>query len=241
MALGACSSGSPSDFTPPEAPGPPTAEVDVINRHAAEFADEVPRRPAGSQQEQIAATYILGHLQQAGYPARLDGVPVGDLVRSTNVIAVPRGGAEPRYLVAVAYDTPEDESVSAVSIGVFLEVARALSVVGGDRPVEFVALGAEFAEPSEGHLGSRAMARLLTGDGFEPQIIYLSPELSGDALSAQGPLSEDLQAGAGVTGDTQAAGAAEVFEEAGFEVTLVDGAPEVVARRLVEFLAGAPG
>jgi len=215
--------------------------VDVINRHAAEFADEVPRRPAGSQQEQIAATYILGHLQQAGYPARLDGVPVGDLVRSTNVIAVPRGGAEPRYLVAVAYDTPEDESVSAVSIGVFLEVARALSVVGGDRPVEFVALGAEFAEPSEGHLGSRAMARLLTGDGFEPQIIYLSPELSGDALSAQGPLSEDLQAGAGVTGDTQAAGAAEVFEEAGFEVTVVDGAPEVVARRLVEFLAGAPG
>ena len=215
--------------------------MDVINRHAAEFADEVPRRPAGSQQEQIAATYILGHLQQAGYPARLDGVPVGDLVRSTNVIAVPRGGAEPRYLVAVAYDTPEDESVSAVSIGVFLEVARALSVVGGDRPVEFVALGAEFAEPSEGHLGSRAMARLLTGDGFEPQIIYLSPELSGDALSAQGPLSEDLQAGAGVTGDTQAAGAAEVFEEAGFEVTVVDGAPEVVARRLVEFLAGAPG
>ena len=215
--------------------------MDVINRHAAEFADEVPRRPAGSQQEQIAATYILGHLQQAGYPARLDGVPVGDLVRSTNVIAVPRGGAEPRYLVAVAYDTPEDESVSAVSIGVFLEVARALSVVGGDRPVEFVALGAEFAEPSEGHLGSRAMARLLTGDGFEPQIIYLSPELSGDALSAQGPLSEDLQAGAGVTGDTQAAGAAEVFIEAGFEVTLVDGAPEVVARRLVEFLAGAPG
>ena len=241
MALGACSSGPPSDFTPPEAPGPPTAEVDVINRHAAEFADEVPRRPAGSQQEQIAATYILGHLQQAGYPARLDGVPVGDLVRSTNVIAVPRGGAEPRYLVAVAYDTPEDESVSAVSIGVFLEVARALSVVGGDRPVEFVALGAEFAEPSEGHLGSRAMARLLTGDGFEPQIIYLSPELSGDALSSQGPLSEDLQAGAGVTGDTQAAGAAEVFEEAGFEVTVVDGAPEVVARRLVEFLAGAPG
>jgi len=215
--------------------------VDVINRHAAEFADEVPRRPAGSQQEQIAATYILGHLQQAGYPARLDGVPVGDLVRSTNVIAVPRGGAEPRYLVAVAYDTPEDESVSAVSIGVFLEVARALSVVGGDRPVEFVALGAEFAEPSEGHLGSRAMARLLTGDGFEPQIIYLSPELSGDALSSQGPLSEDLQAGGGVTGDTQAAGAAEVFEEAGFEVTVVDGAPEVVARRLVEFLAGAPG
>ena len=215
--------------------------MDVINRHAAEFADEVPRRPAGSQQEQIAATYILGHLQQAGYPARLDGVPVGDLVRSTNVIAVPRGGADPRYLVAVAYDTPEDESVSAVSIGVFLEVARALSVVGGDRPVEFVALGAEFAEPSEGHLGSRAMARLLTGDGFEPQIIYLSPELSGDALSAQGPLSEDLQAGAGVTGDTQAAGAAEVFIEAGFEVTLVDGAPEVVARRLVEFLAGAPG
>jgi hypothetical protein len=215
--------------------------VDVIDRHAAEFADEVPRRPAGSQQEQIAATYILGHLQQAGYPARLDGVPVGDLVRSTNVIAVPRGGAEPRYLVAVAYDTPEDESMSAVSIGVFLEVARALSVVGGDRPVEFVALGAEFAEPSEGHLGSRAMARLLTGDGFEPQIIYLSPELSRDALSAQGPLSEDLQAGAGVTGDTQAAGAAEVFEEAGFEVTVVDGAPEVVARRLVEFLAGAPG
>ncbi|MGI8942446.1 MAG: hypothetical protein ACR2H7_11245 [Actinomycetota bacterium] len=241
MALGACSSGSPSDFTPPEAPGPPTAEVDVINRHAAEFADEVPRRPAGSQQEQIAATYILGHLQQAGYPARLDGVPVGDLVRSTNVIAVPRGGAEPHYLVAVAYDTPEDESVSAVSLGVFLEVARALSVVGGDRPVEFVALGAEFAEPSEGHLGSRAMARLLTGDGFEPHIIYLSPELSGDALSSQGPLSEDLQAGAGVTGDTQAAGAAEVFEEAGFEVTVVDGAPEVVARRLVEFLAGAPG
>ena len=209
-ALGACSDSG--EVPRPEPSGPPTPEASVVDDHAAQFADEVARRPAGSQQEQIAATYILGHLQQAGYPARLDAVPVGDLVRSTNVIAVPPQGAEPRYVIAVPYDTPPDEALDAHAIGVFLEVARALSVRNLDHAVEFVALGAEFSELGDRGRGSRALVERLKDDGVDPEILYLDPGA---------PVKSSL----------------EILEDAGLDVTLVSGSPEGVAERLMELLS----
>jgi len=243
LVLGCSSAPSPRS-TSPEAPGPPEVRPGAIERHAAKFAEELPERPAGSNEEQIAASYILGFLQQAGYPGRLDGVPVADLVRSTNVIGTPPDGATPEYLVAVPYGTPPDEAPDAHSIGVFLEVARALSVMEPGHPVEFVALGAEFGQQEAGTLGSRAMATLLQEESFEPQIIYLSPDLSDDSFYAEGPLAGEFEpaSSAGTAPLHQVAlAAAKVYRNEGFRVTVIDGNPQEVALTLLEFLSRRSG
>ncbi|MGH2776619.1 MAG: hypothetical protein ACRDJT_14470 [Actinomycetota bacterium] len=235
-----CSASPSSEVARPDAPGPPDPRPEVIERHATQFADELPERPPGSNEEQVAASYILGFLQQAGYPGRLDGVPVADLVRSTNVIGTPPEGATPEYLVAVPYGTPPNQALDARSIGVFLEVARALSVRGLDHPVEFVALGAEFAEQERGTLGSVAMASLLHEESFEPQIIYLSPVLSGDVLYAQGPLAGEFEPDEVANEpapDRVARAAADVYRTEGFDVTIVDGNAAEAADTLIEFLS----
>jgi hypothetical protein len=158
---------------------------------------------------------------------------------------VPPQGDEPRYVIAVPYDTPPGEALDAHAIGVFLEVARALSVRGLDHAVEFVALVAEFTEPGEGSSGSRALVERLADEGIAPQIIYLSPQLiqggaPGDGFYAEGPLADQLEER--TTLEKQNAGPAvrsslKLYAEAGFEATLVGGVPEVVAQKLIEFLA----
>lgn len=235
-----CSANPSSEVARPEVPGPPDPQPEVIQRHTTQFADELPERPPGSNEEQVAASYLLGFLQQAGYPGRLDGVPVADLVRSTNVIGTPPEGATPEYLVAVPYGTPANQALDARSLGVFLEVARALSVRGLDHPVEFVALGAEFAEREKGTLGSVAMASLLQEEKFEPQIIYLPPVLSGDAFYARGPLAGEFEPDVAPNEpamDQVTLAAADVYRNEGFDVTIVDGDAPEVADALVEFLS----
>ena len=235
-----CSTTAPPPDSSAVPPGPPDARPEAIERHATQFADELPERPPGGNEEQVAASYILGFLQQAGYPGRLDGVPVADLVRSTNVIGTPPRGATPEYLVAVPYGTPPNEALDAHSIGVFLEVARALSVRESDHAVEFVALGAEFAEQEAGTLGSRAMASLLHEESLEPRIIYLSPELSGDAFYAEGPLASEFEpaSSAGTAPLHEVAlAAADLYRNEGFDVTIVDGNAAEVADTLIEFLS----
>ena len=242
LALG-CSSAPPSDTTP-EPPGPPEVRPAAIERHAAQFADELPERPPGSNEEQVAASYILGFLQQAGYPGRLDGVPFADLVRSTNVIGTPPDGGPPEYVVAVPYSTPPGQVLDAHSIGAFLEVARALNARDGTHLVEFVALGAEFAEQEAGTLGSRTMASLLSEESVEPRVIYLSPVLSGDGFYARGPLDSDFDPEVPANEPPlhpAAQEAARAFENEGFEVTLVGGDPVEVAVTLLEFLSTTSG
>lgn len=239
VVLGCSSSPSP-EVTRAEAPGPPEFQPEVIDRHAAQFADELPERPPGSNEEQVAASYILGFLQQAGYPGRLDGVPVADLVRSTNVIGTPPQGAPPEYVVVVPYGTPPNEALDAHSMGVFLEVARALSVRERGHSVEFVALGAEFAEQEDGTLGSEAMVSLLRAESLEPQIIYLSPVLSGDSFYAQGPLASEFEPDETANEpplNQIALAAADAYREEGFDATIVDGDAEDVADTLLEFLS----
>jgi hypothetical protein len=242
-ALG-CSSDPPREVAQTEPPGPPDPRAETIETHATQFSQELPQRPPGSNEEQVAASYILGFLQQAGYPGRLEGVPVADLVRSTNVIATPPRGADPEYVVALGYGTPPNDPLDAHSIGAFLELARALSVRAPDHPVEFVALGAEFAEQEDGTLGSKAMATLLIEESLEPQVIYLSPVLSGDGFYARGPLANEfepeVQASEGPlhpVADT----AASVYRDEGFDVTVIDGEPLEVAETLLEFLSTTSG
>jgi hypothetical protein len=243
MALG-CTSGPSREVARTEPPGLPDPRAETIERHATQFSEELPVRPPGSNEEQVAASYVLGFLQQAGYPGRLEGVPVADLIRSTNVIATPPRGAEPAYLVALGYGTPPDDALDAQSIGAFLELARALSVRAPGHAVEFVALGAEFAEQEDGTLGSKAMATLLIEESLEPDVIYLSPVLSGDGFYAQGPLANDFESDAEAARGplhSTAETAASVYRDEGFDVTVIDGEPLEVAETLLEFLSRSSG
>jgi hypothetical protein len=170
---GACTSEDQAQVAEPN--GPAQIRPEVVRRHAQQFETELADREAGSQGEQAAAVYILGHLQQAGYFVQLDGVPVGDLVRSTNLVARPPSGEDPDVVVAAAYGTEEGGAGrGAETVGVFLELARALRVAEPEHSIEFVALGAEGPGFREGDLGSRRLAKVLLDEEINPLIITLA-------------------------------------------------------------------
>lgn len=168
----------------PEPHGPPRVQLELVDTHAAQFDEDVPVRIAGSQEEAVAGSYILGHLQLAGFAPFLDPVPVRDQVRSTNVVAPPPSGAPPDVVVAVAYDAGTESQFSGQRIGLFLEMARALNVAEPSHEVAFVAMGAESVE----HRGSRRLAQYLLDEGWDPLVYTI-----GDAL----PDDEDALAAAG--------------------------------------------
>lgn len=225
------------------ASGPPTIRQSVVQEHARQFDVEEPERPAGSQEELAASVYVVAHLTEAGYVSRLDAVPVQDLVRSTNVVALPPSGDEPRAIVVVAYDTSPDSPPSGAAIAVWLEVARALRAIDPDHSIEFVALGAEHATVEGGHLGSRRLARQLADEGESPEVFVVGDvgDTTDPELFAAGPGAAALERIAAPlgfeTGDAPVTGAAAVFTEAGFETTVIAGAPEGVGPVLLEHLA----
>ncbi|CAN5709692.1 hypothetical protein BH24ACT26_BH24ACT26_22030 [soil metagenome] len=251
LAALACACTSPSGTAPqPKAGGPARVRADVVARHAEQFDVDLARRSAGSQQEGAAAVYILGHLQRAGYAARLEAVPVADAVSSTDVIAVPPSGVA-RTVVAVAYDIGPRDAPRGDGVGLFLELARALRVAEAEHSVEFVALGAERTDTNGGHLGSRRLAQLLLDEGQDPFVITI--ERLGGAVGGRfgafgagdgdiTDVAEDL--GIPViarpardpddAGDLE--GRAEVFEDAGFDHAAVTGGVTEVGRVLLRFL-----
>lgn len=180
VALTGCVRHTQSTGQQPTPEGPPAIQYDIVQKHATQFDVDFPDRLPGSQQELAAASYILGHLQLAGYSPRLDRVPVGDVVNSTNVVAMPPDGSKPEVLVTVVYDTDGSGSRNGDQIGLFLEVARALSVADANHHVGFVALG---AESSEGR-GSRRLAQFLVDQELDPVIYSLgaAPPRGEDAL-----------------------------------------------------------
>ena len=175
------------------AEGPPEVQTEVVDRHARQFDEEIPRRPAGSQQEFAAATYLTGHLQKAGYLVRLDAVPVANTVRSTNVVARPPGGSRPAIVVTVPYDTTTGTGVQGEDLGLFLEVARAVRVADPDHATQFVALGAEFETARDGHLGARRLIRVLLDEEQRPLLMSLAVAPT-PGFSATGARSEELNA-----------------------------------------------
>jgi hypothetical protein len=215
--------------------GRPDVVAEDVQRHAEQFDRDLPKRPAGSQQEFAAATYLLGHLQRAGYIVQLDYVPVQDLVRSTNVVAQPPS-EEPRVIVVIPYDGRG----GGEGIGVFLETARALRVRAADHAVEFVALGAERAKVSGGLLGSRRLARRLLDDGVEPTIVELAAVETGEPLLVAGDAADDFLEIARGGGDERR-GSDRVWRRAGFQHAIVSGDPVVVGAALLDFLEGSAG
>ncbi|MEA2447131.1 MAG: hypothetical protein QOK47_768, partial [Actinomycetota bacterium] len=173
LVAGSCAPGSDRPAPTPSEAGPPDIQFDVVARHAEQFNIDIGSRPAGSQEEFATATYITGHLQQAGYTARLDAVPVADTVKSTNVIALAPSGS-PEVVVAIPYDTePGSGADYGTGLGLFLELARALHVRDPDHSVAFVALGAERTDVNGGSLGSRRLAQFLVDEELDPMVVSI--------------------------------------------------------------------
>lgn len=228
-AMIACSGGDGGSAPAVAAGGPPEVRPEVVERHAAQFDRDLEARPAGSQQELSAATYILGHLQRAGYGARLEAVPVENLVNSTDVLAVPTSGANPATVVTVAYDTAAGTPHSGADIGLFLELARALKVADPDHDVLFAALGAENTALGVGNLGSRRLLELLDEQGADPLVLTIGGVGSGP-VCIEGP--EPL---AGAPGCGEPA-RADPYTEAGLTHAQASGPPEALGRTLLDLL-----
>lgn len=212
-------------------------------KHAHEMDTELPLRRAGSQEEFAAAAYIVAHLQDAGYVTRLDAVPVGDLVRSTNVRTTP--GSPARILVAVLYDNAATAPATGADIGLFLELARAAALRGDQEEIVFAALGAEHSPQSGSHLGSRRLAQLLSDAGDAPRIaVLLSGIAPGAPVFATGTPPDALQdlltrPGAkpvhGTSAQSVAADAARVLGRVADHHVMIGGDPIEVARILLAY------
>lgn len=231
----------------PAAQGPAEVRLAVVEDHAAQFDEELADRPAGSQQEFAAASYLTGHLQRAGYEVRLDSVPFRDTVRSTNVIALPPGGGEPTAVVVVPYDSTPSAPELGPDLGLFLELARALRVVEPDHTIQFVALGAELTAEGGGNLGSRALAGELAGIDAPPPVVSLMIVPDG-GFRAPGPAGDDLNSVAmeldlpharplSVPIAPAHLRATEIFDEAGVPHAIAAGGIEEIARVLLDYLA----
>ena len=232
------------------AEGPPHVQFEIVRKHAEQFDVELPKRLAGSQQEEAAAAYILGHLQRAGYAARLEAVPVANTVNSTDVIAIPPGDEDPDILVAVGYDTGPQTDDDGAAIGLFLELARALARARPQHSVEFVALGAERSPIGGGYLGSRRLVRLLLDEGQDPFVITLE-KVGGTpyGFTAVGNGADALLRGADDVGievrahtkmnaalERDVLGRAEIFDRAGLDQAGVLGTARSVGRVLFDVL-----
>jgi len=229
------------DFGPRDVPGPPEVRAEVVTEHAAQFDDELPKRTAGSQQEQGAATYILGIMQRNGYVVRLESVPVRNLVASTNLIATPPGLDEPETVIVVPYDVTEGDATdpsAGSSLGVFLETARALNVADPEQATAWVALGAESADAKGGHLGSRRLIRFMLDEDWDPHVIQVAV---GFEFATTGESAEAFEdAYREVTGESPPFGKivrqVDPYGEAGFTETIVTAPADVLGPVLLEIL-----
>jgi hypothetical protein len=206
----------------------------AIEDHAEQFESELPLREPGSDEELQASVYILGHLQDAGYVPLLDAVPVGDLVESTNLVALPVGGAEPQHLVAVSYGNTEAGS-GGEAIGVFLELARALNAANQDHAVAFVALAAEGSPRLGASLGTRRLLQYLEDEDLSPHVITLAADGSMEEVRAAGSRAEEV---IGLFEDP-APGAPlrdDIYARARLEHTVIFGPPDEVGEVLLDYL-----
>ena len=221
--------------------GPPDVRLATVQRHARRLIEG----RAGSPEELAASSYVLAHLQTAGYRVELDFVPTRDLVRATNLVALPPGG-DPRVVVAAAYDSPRRSAGGDLAMGLFLELARALRVRRAEHSVEFVALAAENTTIHGGRLGSRRLARRLLDERREPAVVTLGLVGTDAGVTATGEgIGEELRDVARSLGVSATASAAEccdrateaVFAKAGFDHTTVGGDARALGAVLLEYLA----
>jgi hypothetical protein len=207
--------------------------AEAIEGHAQQFDEELPLREPGSDEELQASVYILAHLQDAGYVPLLDAVPVGDLVESTNLVALPVNGNEPEQLVAVSYGNTESGSGSE-AIGLFLELARALNASDQGHATAFVALAAEGSPRLGGSLGTRRLLQYLDDEGFAPHVITLDIQADAPEVTVAGDRAPEIApAGERVVDPPERD---DLFVRAGLEHTVVAGPPAEVGAALLDYL-----
>ncbi|MEA2510247.1 MAG: hypothetical protein QOG21_2329 [Actinomycetota bacterium] len=211
---------------PPPALGPPRVQLAVVQQRARWFDTDDPIRVAGSQQELVAGSYLLARLEEAGYLVNLDPVPVGNLLHSTNVIALPPSG-HATIVVVADYDTSSSAPSDGAGLGTFLEVARALRVVDPNHSVEFVALGAEHIAINGGQVGGRSLIELLKGQSPLPRLVRIGDVSGGSAQpSVAGPAAPSIRSVAARAHiPVRGAGSppSDVFTRAGFAETVIGG------------------
>lgn len=231
-----------SDRTgPPPRTGPPKIQTASVHQRARWFDGNDPLRPAGSQQELVAGSYLLARLEEAGYLVNLDPVPVGNLLHSTNVIALPPSG-NAAVVVIVDYDTSPSVPSDGAALGTFLEIARALRAADAHHSVEFAALGAEHITVNGGQVGGRSLIELLKTQSPRPQIVRIGAVRNGpQSASAAGPAASAMRSAGGrvyVHVATSGSPPDDVFTRAGFAETVVRGDISV-GRVVLAFLAAA--
>lgn len=220
--------------------GSPTVDEREVVQHAAQFKNAKDSRPAGSQEEFAAAAYITGHLQKAGYVVRLDPVPVTDTVRSTNVVALPPSGDDPKITVVTAYTRGTAVWLGdGESIGLFLELARALNVAVPDHSVEFVALGAEGAPVPGTYLGTRRLVQFYIEADQHPKIVELWHIRPGvNTWYVKGPNAPELltMAPHGKTTNVGGREPTDPYDDAGFDHDLIFSGLHGAATAILKFL-----
>jgi hypothetical protein len=224
---------------PPPALGPPRVQPAVVQQRARWFDRNDPTRVAGSQQELVAGSYLLARLEEAGYLVNLDPVPVGNLLHSTNVIAVPPSG-HAAIVVVAGYDTSPSAPSDGAALGTFLEVARALRVLDPHHSVEFVALGAEHVAVNGGQVGGRSLIELLKGLSPLPQVVRIGDVSGGPArISVAGQAAALIRSAAVRAHIHVRAGSlpSDVFTRAGFAETVIGGGLSA-GPALLAFLTG---
>jgi len=218
---------------------PPAIQYDVVRQHAEQFNVDIPARPPGSQLEMAAASYILGHLSLAGYPSFLDRVPVADTVSSTNVVGLPPSGNDPEFLVAIEYGTGDARDQTGRELGLWLELARALTAVDEEHDVAFVAMGAESVE----NRGTRRLAQYLLDAGLDPSVITIRTDdrAGAENLAVFGSCMGEAS-GTLYSPELSDSGCREIEMErgaitlAGFQETVIFGDIERMGQELFEFL-----
>ena len=232
LAVSSCSS-EPEAPVVTEGSGPPTVRVDVVQGHEVQLDKELGPRPPGSQQEQIASQYVLGHLQRAGYLVRLDAVPVGNLVESSNLLAVPPSENDPKVIVVTGYATPPKQAEGGEEVGFLLELARAFNVASPDHDAEFGALGADI--PPE-RRGARRLARLLLDEGVQAQIVEIGEIEDGAPVTIKGALAAAISENAATDDFVES-----LFTDAGFQWAIASGDPADLSRTLLGYLKEEAG
>jgi hypothetical protein len=168
-------------------------------------------------------------------------VPVENTLNSTNVVAMPPNGSDPEFLVAIAYDTPSTQShfQSGRELGLFLELARALTVAMPDHSVGFAALGAE----TNDHRGTRRLAQFLLDEGLDPSVLMIlvggeGQEGSFYSIGACMGARNNGTYSSSLTNDdcTDLDLHNSAFSGAGFQVTFVGGDIEDLGAGLFDFL-----
>jgi hypothetical protein len=238
--VSACAPRSVHTGAPPVI-GPPRVQPAAVQQRARWFDRNDPVRVAGSQDELVASSYLLAHLEQAGYLVNLDPVPVGNLLHSTNVIALaPSGHAA--IVVVCDYDTSSSFPSQGAALGTFLEVARALRVRDPRHSVEFAALGAQHVSVNGGQVGARSLIQQLKSQTPRPQIVRIGEMKPGPArLSVSGPAAASLRSvarRAHIRVLSAGPPPQDVFTGAGFQETVVAGG-ESAGPVLLAFLTDA--